>query len=299
VLNVDDFGAVGDGINDDTQSLHDVWKKACPLPSPAEIVVPAQSTYLIKPTDFNGPCQSNLTLKISGLLVAPEDPTVWEGLDLRKWLYFNRVDNFTVEGGGMIDGTGQKWWEMSCKTNDSNPCDHAPTAVLFHKCNNLKVRSLSIVNSQRMHLVFSNCIHVSASHLTVFAPKCSPNTDGIHISGSTHIELKDSIISTGDDCISIVGNSSQIRIKNIFCGPGHGISIGSLGKSNSSAAVQDVSVDGATLFNTTNGVRIKTWQGGSGYVMKISFGNITMQNVSNPIVIDQYYCDSPLPCLNQ
>lgn len=27
----------------------------------------------------------------------------------------------------------------------------------------------------------------------------------------------------GDDCISIVSNSSRIRIKNIFCSPGHGI----------------------------------------------------------------------------
>lgn len=27
----------------------------------------------------------------------------------------------------------------------------------------------------------------------------------------------------GDDCISIVSNSSRLRIKNIVCGPGHGI----------------------------------------------------------------------------
>lgn len=37
-------------------------------------------------------------------------------------------------------------------------------------------------------------------------------------------------------------------------------SIGSLGKSNEWAAVQDVMVDGAYLSNTQNGVRIKTWQ---------------------------------------
>lgn len=27
----------------------------------------------------------------------------------------------------------------------------------------------------------------------------------------------------GDDCVSIVGNSSRIKIRNIVCGPGHGI----------------------------------------------------------------------------
>lgn len=37
-------------------------------------------------------------------------------------------------------------------------------------------------------------------------------------------------------------------------------SIRSLGKNNSSAAVQDIIVDGAYLFDTQNGLRIKTWQ---------------------------------------
>lgn len=32
---------------------------------------------------------------------------------------------------------------------------------------------------------------------------------------------------------------------------------------------------------------------------RISFMNVWMENVSNPIIIDQYYCDSPFPCPNQ
>ncbi|KAG8388285.1 hypothetical protein BUALT_Bualt02G0109700 [Buddleja alternifolia] len=268
ILNIDDFGAKGDGITDNA--------------------------------------------KVSGFVAAPQDPDVWDGLNVRKWLYFHGVKHLTLEGGGIIDGMGQQWWARSCKTNESNvhpsyfiilyalaPCTHAPTAITFHRCNNLKVRDVTLINSQQMHMAFNNCMHVAASRLTVIAPADSPNTDGIHISASTHVELKNTIIATGDDCISIVSNSSRIRIKKIVCGPGHGISIGSLGKYNSFAAIQDVIVDGAVLFNTENGVRIKTWQGGSGFARKITFQNIYMQNVSNPIIIDQYYCDSPVTCLNQ
>ena len=38
------------------------------------------------------------------------------------------------------------------------------------------------------------------------------------------------------------------------------LSIGSLGSGNSKAYVSGVTVDGAKLTGTTNGVRIKTWQ---------------------------------------
>ncbi|PIN10136.1 Polygalacturonase [Handroanthus impetiginosus] len=299
VLNIDDFGAKADGINDDTEILRHVWKMACSSSSPTKIVIPAGNSYRVKPTNFAGPCQSKVTLRVSGILVAPQDPDVWKGLNVHKWLYFHGVKHLTVEGSGTINGMGQEWWARSCKTNKTNPCTHAPTAITFHKCKNLKVRNVTLVNSQQMHMAFTHCMHVAVSHLTVIAPADSPNTDGIHISASTRVELKDSIIGTGDDCISIVSNSSHIRIKNIICGPGHGISIGSLGKYNSYAAVEDVIVDGAVIFNTENGVRIKTWQGGSGFARKIRFQNVWMQNVSNPVIIDQYYCDSSKPCLNQ
>ncbi|KAL2458747.1 putative polygalacturonase [Forsythia ovata] len=299
VFNINDFGAKGDGFTDDTKTLEDVWKVACSLSSRAKIVIPAGKSYLVRPIDFAGPCQSKVTLRISGTIVSPRDPEVWEGLNIHRWLYFHGVKDLIVEGGGLIDGSGHKWWAQSCKMNTSNHCTHAPTAVTFHKCKNLKVRNLTMVSSPQMHMAFTACVRVAASRLSVFAPADSPNTDGIHISASKHVNLKNIIISTGDDCISIVSNSSRIRMKNIVCGPGHGISIGSLGKANSSAAVQDVSLDGAYLFNTENGLRIKTWQGGSGFARNITFQNVWMKNVSNPIIIDQYYCDSSVPCVNQ
>lgn len=40
-------------------------------------------------------------------------------------------------------------------------------------------------------------------------------------------------------------------------------------------------------------------QGGSGYVRGVRFENVRMEDVSNPIIIDQFYCDSPKPCPNQ
>ncbi|XP_047314694.1 probable polygalacturonase At1g80170 [Impatiens glandulifera] len=301
VFHVDDYGAKGDGFHDDTKAIKDVWEKACLFPTTLKVLInfPPEKTYLVHPINFTGPCLPKLTLKIRGAIIAPIDPDAWEGLNPRRWLYFHEIDHLSIEGGGAIDGRGHGWWDRSCKRNTSRPCEHAPTALTFHHCNYLKIKELVMINSQQMHLAFTNCIHVLASQLKVIAPATSPNTDGIHISSSVNVQVLNSLVETGDDCISIVGNSTFIVIKNLVCGPGHGISIGSLGKNESLVQVRDVMVDGAFLSHTKNGLRIKTWQGGSGFASNITFQNIYMENVSHPIIIDQYYCDSLDPCLNE
>ncbi|KAG9459669.1 hypothetical protein H6P81_004177 [Aristolochia fimbriata] len=299
VVSVDSYGAKGDGISDDTQAFKDAWEVVCSMTFRPILKVPGGKTYLIGPVDFGGTCVSKVTLKILGTIVAPKEPEVWDGLNPRKWLYFHGVDYLSVEGGGLINGMGEKWWAQSCKVNRTKPCQHAPTAITFHRCNDLKVRNLMIRDSQQDHLAFTTCKGVQVSHLEIIAPHDSPNTDGIHISESTRVEVKNSIVGTGDDCVSIVSNSSNVRIVNLICGPGHGISIGSLGKDNSSSHVHDVLIDKAFISNTENGLRIKTWQGGSGFVRDVAFRNVWMNSVSNPIIIDQYYCDSSVTCPNQ
>ncbi|XP_022544683.1 probable polygalacturonase At1g80170 isoform X1 [Brassica napus] len=307
LLHVGHFGAKGNGFTDDTKAFEDAWKTACSSKGKTRVLVPENYTSLVRPIDLSGPCKARLTLQISGTIIAPDDPDAWEGLNPRKWLYFHSVSRFTVEGGGTVNGMGQEWWRRSCKHNHSNvkfasfvlSWLQISKALTFHKCKNMRVENLSVIDSQQMHIAFTSCRRVTVSALKVIAPGSSPNTDGIHISASRGIVVDNSTVSTGDDCVSIVKNSSQISISNIICGPGHGISIGSIGKSKSWEEVKDVTVDTAFISDTANGVRIKTWQGGSGLVSKIIFRNINMNNVSNPIIIDQYYCDSKKPCANQ
>lgn len=75
-------------------------------------------------------------------------------------------------------------------------------------------------------------------------------------------------------------------------------SIGSLGNHNSRACVKNITVSNTIIRHSDNGVRIKTWQGGSGSVSAVTFKDIHMDTVRNPIFIDQYYCLTK-ECLNQ
>lgn len=64
----------------------------------------------------------------------------------------------------------------------------------------------------------------------------------------------------GDDCISIQTGCANIYMHNVKCGPGHGISIGGLGKDGTKACVSNITVRDTLMTSTMNGVRIKTWQ---------------------------------------
>ncbi|XP_054810066.1 probable polygalacturonase At1g80170 isoform X2 [Prosopis cineraria] len=295
LVNVDSFGAVGNGESDDTQAFKKAWDVACSTPK-SVFLVPQGRRYLINATRFKGPCADKLIIQIDGTIIAPDEPKNWDPNFPRTWLDFSKLDKAVFQGHGVIDGSGSKWWAASCKKNKSNPCKVAPTALTIDSSSAIRVRGLTIQNSQQMNFVISRCDAVRINGVKVSAPGDSPNTDGIHISESTNVVLQNSRIGTGDDCVSIVNASSNIKMKRIYCGPGHGISIGSLGKDNSAGIVTKVILDTAVLKETTNGVRIKTWQGGSGYVRGVRFQNVRMDNVSNPIIIDQFYCDSPTTC---
>ncbi|VAH21793.1 unnamed protein product [Triticum turgidum subsp. durum] len=136
LLTLDDFGAVGDGIANDTQAFVDAWTAACGSEEQAVLAVPVAKAYQIWPVQLSGPCKKKLKLlvrasvpcfsrafldvdggagQIAGTIVAPASPDEWAGRDPMKWLYIYGVDGLSVSGGGTIDGVGQEWWARSCK----------------------------------------------------------------------------------------------------------------------------------------------------------------------------------------
>lgn len=162
----------------------------------------------------------------------------------------------------------------------------------FNFVNNTVIRDVTTKDSKNFHV---NCIssnNVTFQRFTISAPGDSPNTDGIHIGRSSLVNVTDSVIRTGDDCISIGDETNELHIHNVTCGPGHGISVGSLGKNVEEKDVHGIYVQNCTFIGTQNGVRIKTWPSAPAtlQISNLHFEDLIMDNVSNPIVIDQEYC---------
>ncbi|KAB2061326.1 hypothetical protein ES319_A10G078700v1 [Gossypium barbadense] len=212
LFNVVDYGAVGDGKTDDSAAFSKAWKATCNAPSRNPIlIIPATKIFLLKPVTFSGPCKpTSIHVLMSGNIVAPNSKMAWKGFHINRWLAFTHVNGLTIIGSGTINGRGAAWWSQPClhKVPKGVTCK-GPTALTFYSCNGLVLKGIRHINSQRNHITISNCKDVTFSNLHISAPKTSPNTDGIDISG--------------DDCIAISSGSSHINITGIACGPGHGI----------------------------------------------------------------------------
>ncbi|WCJ37654.1 Pectin lyase-like superfamily protein [Euphorbia peplus] len=264
--------------------LLNAWKQACAAATPTVILIP-KAVYGLQPVKFIGPCKAAITLNVLGTLKAP---TI---IKADGWVTFYHVDKLTLTGGGTFDGQGQVVWKDTTCRKDVTTCKSHSINLRFDYVTNSMVQSVISLNSKNFHVNVLGCDNLTFQRFTIIAPETSPNTDGIHIARSKRINVLNTNIGTGDDCISIGDGAQGVIMQNVHCGPGHGISIGSLGLYQNEQPVSGIYVKGCTFTNTDNGVRIKTWAGKFPCLASdIHFEGLTMNNVITPVIIDQQYC---------
>ncbi|CAN1856603.1 G9 [Linum perenne] len=275
VFNVVKYGAVRDGVTDMSKALTKAWCDACASPSPSKVVIPP-GNYLAGVTELLGPCKAPIELEIHGNIKAPK--TIM-GED---WIVVQNVNDLKVFGTGTLDGQGAYCW--------TNKGDRAPN-MRFQSINNGWVEGLTSKDSKFFHMSTLGCKNFTFTHLNVIAPADSRNTDGIHISRSSLVNVLNSTIGTGDDCVSMADDLDTVTVRNVKCGPSHGISIGSLGKYETEKPVKNIWVKNCTICDSDNGIRIKSWPDRfSTSLTGVHFEDIIFDNVENPIIIDQQYC---------
>ncbi|KAK6155305.1 hypothetical protein DH2020_009553 [Rehmannia glutinosa] len=232
------------GMRLELQSI--AWKKACQI-NGGVLLIPS-GTYLVSGATFQGPCKGQTKVSLQGTLKATSNVTL--GVDY--WIGFYSVDNLIIYGNGTFDGNGASAWGRKC------PTCKLPISINFAFVRNAQVQNIHSINSKSFHMSVFESQNMMFDSVGISAPGNSPNTDGIHIGKSNGIRINNARISTGDDCISMGDGSTNVNITGVSCGPGHGISIGSLGKYPQEKDVSSIRVINCTLTNTTNGVRIKT-----------------------------------------
>ncbi|XP_071928260.1 probable polygalacturonase At3g15720 [Coffea arabica] len=264
VHNVRDYGAAGDGKTDDTNAFMEAWNATCTSSSssPPIMEVPADGMFLIHPVLFSGPCKSSIiNVEIKGEIVAPENPSKWKCCDENwmKWIHFKHVHGLRLYGGGRIHGRGDKWWNIHSLKK--------PAALQISNSEDVQLINLNLKDNPRMHIILNHLRSVFVLRIKIDA---------------TNATIVDS--NKSDDCICIVDGCADVKVNNILCGPGNG-------KDGANHKVENVYVGDIVFTKSTNGARIKSWQGGRGYARNITFERICSHEAANPIIIDQFYCD--------
>ncbi|KAL0928978.1 hypothetical protein M5K25_000917 [Dendrobium thyrsiflorum] len=293
--NITDFGAKPDGLTDSAKPLLAAWSKACSSTKPASIFIPS-GTFFLSQAEFSGPCK-NIGMGIfayGATVVASSD----YGSAAATWITFRRVEGLSIYGG-KFDGRGKPLW--ACKMAGGN-CPTGATSITIIDSKQILLSGVTSLNSQLFHFNIYRSTAVTLRSITISAAGDSPNTDGIHIQLSSAVAVSGAVIRTGDDCISLKDGDAGVDIDHVECGPGHGISVGSLGRDPlQGGGVRNVTVRSVTFTGTQNGVRIKTWakENNGGVVKEVRFENVVMNGVSNPIIVDQNYCPEKTGCPNQ
>eukprot|EP00045_Choanoeca_perplexa_P004735 m.40201 g.40201 ORF g.40201 m.40201 type:complete len:411 (+) comp12732_c0_seq1:36-1268(+) len=296
---VTDYGAVGDGVSNDTLAILNAVT-ACSQFKPNSnrtVVFPPGHNFATWPLYLSGKQWSNMTYRINGNITNMATPPTWPGSTKPAILAFKDVSNVVMTGSGWIDGRGKPWWSI----RKLKPESFAPHLMGFEGAVNVTVEGIHLLNSPIWTLKFDGCHGVTVTKLTILAPQTSPNTDGIDLDSCANAIVDDVYISNGDDEVAIGGDSSNILVQNSYFENGHGASIGSIGENGGTGVVTDVTFRNLTFVNTQNVARIKTWQGGHGHVSNITYDTLRTDKTRNTIFVTQYYCphsQHSAPCKN-
>jgi polygalacturonase len=282
-------GAVGDGFQTETAALQATLNRC------------AGGRVHLSPGQYrSGPLfiAAGTTLDIgSGAeLVGVGDPVAYARPDGSDNALVNVSDasDVTLEGGGVIDGSGAGWWDLVRSARQAGePETLRPRLVAFDRCSHVRVDGVTLENSPSFHLVVRRCSDVAITNLSVTAPADSPNTDGIDVISSQDVQITGCTVDSGDDDIALkapqedqrYGGVADVRIERCSFLHGHGVSIGS----ETQGGVGGVVVADSSFAGTENGIRIKTNREVGGPIWRVRYEHLIMQDVQSPIALASYY----------
>jgi polygalacturonase len=236
------YGAVGDGVSNDTKAIQQAIDK-CSEEGGGQVLVPAGTyrsgtlylrdnvdLHLAKGAVIRG---STNRADYNSDDAFPESPA-WpaENVTGAHLIVGYRVRNISITGLGTIDGNSSEF------LNPLTPYEHsdsyrAPQEILAVKdwrpgqmvwicqCSKVAVKDITLLDATYWTLLFLSCTDVHVRGLTVTNPPQTPNGDGIGIDCSRNVIVSDCNVFTGDDCITLRAKArhgvdpDELRCENV------------------------------------------------------------------------------------
>ncbi|KAI4306380.1 hypothetical protein L6164_029662 [Bauhinia variegata] len=312
-ISIRDFGGVGDGKTLNTKAFREAIYRIQHLKRRGgTLLYIPPGVYLTE--SFNLTSHMTLFLARGAVIKATKYTRNWPliaplpsygrgrerpGGRYMSFIQGDGVQDVIITGDyGIVDGQGDVWWNMWRRRTLRFT---RPNLVEFLNSMNIIISNVIFKNSPfwNIHPVYSSNIVIR--HVTIWAPRDSPNTDGIDPDSSSNVCIEDSHISTGDDLVAVKSGwdeygiaygrpSIGITIRRVTgSSPFAGIAVGS----EASGGVENVLAEHITLYDIGVGIHIKTNSGRGGFIRNITVSDVHIWNARKGIKISGDVGDHP------
>lgn len=291
------WGAKGDGLHNDTASLQAAIDNCSQR---RERLWITSGVFRITPLVL----RSNLHLHLGAgaTLLVDNNISRWpqkarhgsEGIPWRDVLSGRGITNVTLDGGGLIDGQGQVWYDLALAHlhNHSGALDGLrPRLVICEDCHRFALRGLRLLNSP-CYNVFLSGSDCEVTGISIKSPPgaydsplgwLAPNTDGIDIACEGGYIARNHVVN-GDDSLCVKSPGRDLLWEDNYVEQGNGIVIGT----SNHSAMTNITYRNTLSNRTAYGAHIKFKGNQVGYVSGVLFENITViQPYRYVIGIDQ------------
>ncbi|CAF3431987.1 unnamed protein product, partial [Rotaria sp. Silwood2] len=230
VFNILDDGAIGDGITDNTQSIRHTFIRATNYNLPCVVLIPA-GDFLTGSLQIS----SNISLYLArnSILRASDNASLYSCIPSMTsdtgpcdypFLLVDHAHHVYLEGEGHIDAganspPGHLVREYRESSNMLIPTEWTLPNCSYYSCRpklliirysySIVLTNITITNSPLWTVTVVESDNVLFNNVTIIGDRRWPNNDGIDLINSRNIIIRNSNISTGNDCIAIISHDSS------------------------------------------------------------------------------------------
>jgi hypothetical protein len=275
--NVRDHGASGRGRTPDTDAIQSAID-ACEGGGTVEV---PPGRYLAGTLHLRN--DATLQMDAGAVLLGSRDPSDYP--QSRVLLEAEGVERIAILGRGTIDGQATGDLGRRPGHADEERPSFRTRLVLLDGCDNVRIRDLTMRNSDSWALHLRRCSDAVVDGVTVLNNYFRTNTDGINPDSCRNVRIANCNVVAGDDCICLKARDGH-PCENVVVTNCTTESIATAIKlgTESSGDFRDILITNCTIRNSTVGLGIYVKDGAT--VERVTFSNISIGTLENPSLVN-------------
>jgi polygalacturonase len=308
LYNVLDYGAVGDGTNNDTAAIQKAVD-ACATSGGGQVILPGGKTFLAGAITLRSGVDFHLA---SGAVL--KGSAHWQDYgEAGALLFAQEATNLTISGDGMVDGNDHAvwqqladeqaggdvnkpgwwpqsfcgvWWPFGRSATDKTLAPGRPMQIILIGCHRVHLRNFTIRNAPSWTVHPVGCDGLVIDGISILNDWNVPNNDGIDLDHCRNVRVANCHIDTADDGI-VLKNTPNFagygRTENITV---TGCTIASrscalkLDEAYAPPGIRDVIFDACVIYRSNRGLCIQSRDAGD--IENVLFANMTIETQLQP-----------------